>query len=79
MEYPGVWFLDARPDAEGLEAPRFCDLPENRPILGDRGAVFGTGTPHCAVPQSSPGRHCVHGRNALHCHALRSGEYNGSC
>jgi len=37
------------------KAPRFCDLPEKQTALGDRGAVFGSGTLHCAVPRRSPG------------------------
>jgi hypothetical protein len=68
MEYPGVgiesptfwvpmpifvWFLDARSDAEGLKAPRFCDLPENRPILGT------------VERFSAPARHIVRSLRAL--------------
>lgn len=74
-----IWFLYARSDAQAPEAPRFFDLPEERTAFGHRGAVFGSGTLHCAVPPRSPGVIASVSVTRYTVTRYDLGEYNGSC
>jgi hypothetical protein len=60
------------------EALRFADRPKKQTALEDRGALFGRGPLHCAVPRNSPGVIASLGVTRYTVTRYDRGEYNGS-